>query len=113
MALHNIFELAEDNDEFVEDNDEYKQLPRHLRDEDFSGVRDELVEDEDVLMLFDDGENGVSSDEEDANDDILHPSSMANMMLGSLGEKMHAANLHPEEWFRGFRSEHMRNHNIA
>ena len=80
-----------------------RQIHSNPFDEDFRDVLSSLIEDEDVLMLFDDGDDGYSSDEGGGADDILHPRSLATEILGNLGEMANVVNLHPEEWFLTFK----------
>lgn len=86
------------------------QIHSNPFDEDFRDVLSSLVEDEDVLMLFDDGDDGYSSDEGGGADDILHPRSLATEILGNLGEMANVVNLNPEEWFLAFKEEDMQRH---
>ena len=113
MALYGIFDLAEDLGRDGIDDDKYLALPSNPSDEDFRDVLSSLVEDEDVLMLFDDGDDGYSSDEGGADADILHPRSMATEILGNLGEMVRVVNLHPEEWFLAFREDRMQRHVVS
>ena len=113
MALYGIFDLAEDLGRDGIDDDKYLALPSNPSDEDFRDVLSSLVEDEDVLMLFDDGDDGYSSDEGGADADILHPRSMATEILGNLGEMARVVNLHPEEWFLAFREDRMQRHVVS
>ncbi|KAL3763980.1 hypothetical protein ACHAW5_007599 [Stephanodiscus triporus] len=100
--------------ELCTDFDEsFHALPRFANDENYSMVRDIAVEDEDVLMLYEDGDNGLSdsdSDELSVDNSILGPGSLASFMLGSGGDRLRAAHIHPSEWFHAFRDENFKDH---
>jgi len=112
MALHNIIDRAADADDAI--GDEIDALPEYPNDDDFDMVKDIAVEDEDVLMLFEDADDGgmfgEDDDEPDVDNPVLGPGSMADFMLGSGGAMMRTANLHPSEWFKAFRHESIRDH---
>mmetsp|Transcript_29416 Transcript_29416/g.58333 ORF Transcript_29416/g.58333 Transcript_29416/m.58333 type:complete len:421 (-) Transcript_29416:234-1496(-) len=109
MALHNIMYRAPDADDCM--GDEYEALPKHPNDRDFEMVKDMALEDEDVLMLFEENDD-VDSDEDEPSVDnpVLGPGSLANFMLGTGGEMTRAAHLHPKEWFVAFRQEQLEDH---
>jgi len=75
-------------------------------------VLDNAVEDMDVMMLYEDGDDGCDDDDDEPSVDnpVLGPGSMASFMLGSGGDAMRVNNLHPSEWFHAFRDEDFRNH---
>jgi hypothetical protein len=92
MALHKIIELAQDmyssEDESIMDT--LQDIPRSKKDEDFDMVSDVAFQDHDVLMLFD----------------------MPGAVLGNgpIQQMMDFANLHPDEWFKPFKSERVNDH---
>ena len=90
MALHNIMDHARDHDDLI--RDELNQLPEHRDDDDFAGVMEWAVEDDDVLSLFDNESQGPNDP------------SLADVALG------YAAHLHPEDWFYAISEERMRDH---
>ena len=116
LALHNIIWIAPDADEAMTEDDDFyifKGLPKFPNDEDYMLVLDNAVDDEDVMMLYDDGDNGYGdsdNDDKDVDNPVLGPGSMASFMLGSGGAAMRAKNLHPGEWFHAFRDEDINNH---
>ena len=116
LALHNIIWIAPDADEAMTEDDDFyifKGLPKFPNDEDYMLVLDNAVDDEDVMMLYDDGDNGYGdsdNDDKDVDNPVLGPGSMASFMLGSGGAAMRAKNLHPSEWFHAFRDEDINNH---
>ena len=79
-------------------------------------VKDVAVQDEDVLMLFENGDSGGqfgedSDDEATVDSPLLAPGSMADFMLGSTASAMlRTANLHPSEWFVAFCNDKFRDH---
>merc|ERR1740124_666541 len=88
--------------------DEYEALPKHPNDRDFAMVKDMALEDEDVLMLFEENDDGDSDEDEPSVDNpVLGPGSLASFMLGTGGEMTRAAHLHPKEWFVAFRQEQL------
>jgi len=90
-----------------------EKLPRFPNDDDFRMVEDRAVEDEDVLFLYEDGDTGYSSsdDEENVDNPVLGPGSMAEFMLGPQGGRMmRTANLHPRDWFLAFQEGNFRDH---
>lgn len=112
MALHNLLDSAEDMGNDILDHDPHAaRLPRFPeKDDDFGMVRDVAVEDLDVLELFDED---YDSDEEVAagvDDRLISPHSVASFMLGSGGDMMGAANLHPADWFVAFKVSNMQDH---
>ena len=112
--------LDSDGDGWEDDDDNrgwYNALPKFPNDCAYSDVHDYAVEDMDVLMLYEEGDNGYSSDELNGggndgsiDDMLLAPGSRASFMLGAGGEMMRAANMHPKEWFGAFRVENTRDH---
>ena len=114
MALHNILERAPDADDVI--GDEIDMLPEYANDDDFEMVKDVAVQDEDVLMLFENGDTGGqfgedSDDEATVDSPLLAPGSMADFMLGSTASAMlRTANLHPSEWFVAFCNDNFRDH---
>jgi len=109
MAFHNILERVPDVDEECEDT--LESLPEYPNDDDFDMVRDCAIQDEDVLMLIDDDDDdgyGFDEDEPSVDNPVLGPQSMAAFMLGSGGDMMNTAHLHPSEWFHAFKEEHFR-----
>ena len=110
MAFHNIMdEGVEDADDAI--GDELEGLPTFPNDDAYDMVKEIAVEDEDVLMLFEEGDNG-SDDDEPVNVDnpVLGCGSTAAFMLGPGGAQMGAANLHPEAWFIAFKRERFNDH---
>ena len=75
--------------------DELNQLPEHRDDDDFDGFMEWAVEDDDVLMLFDNQSQGPN--------DVT----LADVALGTTPR---AAHLHPEDWFYAISEERMRDH---
>ena len=113
LAFHIIMQRVE-GDELGTDFDEsFDALPRFANDENYSGVKDIAVDDEDVLMLYENGDNGYSdsdSDEPSVDNSVLGPGSLASFLLGSGGDLMRVAHIHPTEWFHAFRSENFKDH---
>ena len=114
MALHNIIYIAPDAEDGMFEDDDFYRLPTFPNDENYSLVTDNAVDDMDVMMLFEDGDNGYweYNDDDDTNVDnpILGPGSMASFTLGSGGNAMRVNNLHPSEWFHAFSDEDIDNH---
>lgn len=110
LALHNIVHRAPDAEDG--DLDLLTGLPKFPNDEDYMLVLDNAVEDMDVMMLYEDGDDGCDDDDDEPSVDnpVLGPGSMASFMLGSGGDAMRVNNLHPSEWFHAFRDEDFRNH---
>lgn len=98
----------------MEMGDAWEDLPEYPNEDDFDTVKDLVVEDKDVLMLYEDGDHGYSSSEDEdrhnVDNPVLGPGSMADFMLGSGGARFRATNLHPRDWFLAFREEDVRNH---
>lgn len=114
MAFHNILERVPNVDEECEDT--LESLPEYPNDDDFDMVRDCAIQDEDVLMLFDNDDDdgyGFDEDEPSVDNPVLGPQSMAAFMLGSGGDMMNTAHLHPSEWFHAFKEEHFRDHTVV
>ena len=108
MAFHNIMYLAPDAYDAI--HEEIDELPENPNDEEYGMVRENGVEDEDVLMLFGDGDDDDDDDDEVGVDNpVLGPGSVADFMLGS-PDVMRVAHLHPSEWFHAFKEERFRDH---
>jgi len=115
MAFHNIMDGVPDAEEFFDQDKDFLSLPEYPNDDDYSTVQDCVIQDEDVLELFDQGDRGYDdSDDEDndpnVNNPILDPGSKASFMLGRGGEMIRTANLHPKDWFLAFRKDRFRDH---
>jgi hypothetical protein len=102
MALHNIINMAEADDEYELD----ESLVKFKNDQNFSLLRENVVEDEDVLMLFEDGDNGHSGEVDRYTPGPL----LTNILWGDAGKIAGVANLHPADWFIPFRIDNYRNH---
>jgi hypothetical protein len=108
MAFHNIMYMVPDAVEI-----ELDLLPKYRSDDDIERVKDNVLDDDDLMMLFDANDRGYDSDDEDepsVDNPILGPGSLASFMLGSGGVMTRAANLHPKDWFIAFRNDEFRNH---
>jgi hypothetical protein len=68
----------------LQELDEHVALPEHANDYDWDMCSELLFQDHDVLMLYDNGLDGIESDG-DANRDLGH-------------------SLHPTNWFKSFNS---------
>ncbi len=113
MAFHNIMEQVPDVDDVLYDDENYTNLPEYPNDNDYHLVKDLAVQDEDVLMLFEQNDTGYdsNSDEDEINvDNALGPGSIADFMLGSGGARVRAVNIHPSDWFKAFRKDRFRDH---
>ena len=114
MAFHNIMNLATDAEDGLYEDETYDALPKYPNDDNYSEVSDIAVEDEDVLMLFENGDNGYDSsdgmDETNVDNPVIGPGSMASFVLGSGGAMARVANMHPQDWFLSFRDEKFRDH---
>jgi len=113
MAFHNIMDRVPDAEDSL--NDEvYNALPKYPNDDNYFDVTDLAIEDEDILMMFEDDDNGYdSSDDGDVtnvDNPILGPGSMASFALGSGGDMLRVANMHPQDWFLAFREKRFHDH---
>ena len=106
MAFHNIMSLAPDADDAI--HEEIVEIPENPNDDEYGKVRENGVEDEDVLMLFETGDDD-DDDEVGVDNPVLGPGSVAAFMLGS-PDAMRVAHLHPLEWFHAFKEERFRDH---
>jgi hypothetical protein len=110
MALHNIINMAEADDDYEVD----ESLVKFKNDQNFSLLRENVVEDEDVLMLFEDGDNGHSGgifgNNNDEVDRYTPGPLLTNILWGDAGKIARVANLHPADWFIPFRINNYRNH---
>ena len=92
------------------------ECPDH--DFDYAEVRDSCIEDEDVLMLFEDGAPGAGSDSDDEQDEwatsdpVVTPGTLASFALGShpMADMAGFANLHPQDWFKAFSVDRFHDH---
>lgn len=115
MAFHNIMDRAPDAEDGLFSYEHYNSLPKYPNDDEFETVRDNVIEDDDVLMLFEPNDHGHddSSDEgdnPDVDNPVLGPGSLASFMLGSGGEMMRSSNLHPKDWFLAFDKDPLQDH---
>ncbi|EJK54910.1 hypothetical protein THAOC_25419 [Thalassiosira oceanica] len=112
LAFHNIMHLAPDAEEDLDLVELLEKLPTFQNDDEYRDVESRAVEDEDVLYLYEDGDTGYSfsDDEEDVDNPVLGPGSMAEFALGPQGGRMGITNLHPRDWFLAFRESNFRNH---
>ena len=106
MAFHNIVYLAPDADDAI--HEEIEEIPENPNDDEYGKVRENGVEDEDVLMLFETGDDD-DDDEVGVDNPVLGPGSVAAFMLGS-PDALRVAHLHPLEWFHAFKEERFRDH---
>ena len=92
-------------------NDVFSRQPINPHDEDYQGARDALLEDFDVLQLFDDGDLG-RSDGSDDEESTVELGKSARFMLsdGPLQRQMGLGPMHPQDWFVAFRNEKMKDH---
>ena len=106
LAFHNIMDQAPD-DSIMEDDDE---LPTFPNDNEYETVRENAVQDDDVLDLYEKGDNGcysdTDSDEDETRVDNPVHGKKVSFMLGAMG----AVYLHPGEWFIAFKDKHFTNH---
>ncbi|EJK59808.1 hypothetical protein THAOC_19926, partial [Thalassiosira oceanica] len=104
--------LAPDAEEDLDLVELLEKLPTFQNDDEYRDVESRAVEDEDVLYLYEDGDTGYSfsDDEEDVDNPVLGPGSMAEFALGPQGGRMGITNLHPRDWFLAFRESNFRNH---
>lgn len=115
MALHNIIDSAK-ADEIDEINEIDESLVKFENDQNFDLLREKIMEDYDVLMLFEDGDDGYSinpfrQDNDDNEGDGHIPSPcLTNLLWGQAGEIARVVNLHPAKWFIPFKMEDYRNH---
>ncbi|GHE40337.1 hypothetical protein GCM10017673_48400 [Streptosporangium violaceochromogenes] len=86
LALHLAIRDAPGQKEMLQEQDEHEALPDHADDYDWHMCSTLLFQDHDVLMLYDDGFDGVEADGE------------ANRHLGL------DHTLHPANWFKPFNS---------
>ena len=110
MALHNIINMAEADDHYEVD----ESLVKFKNDQNFGLLRENVVEDEDVLMLFEDGDNGHSGgifgNNNDEVDRYTPGPLLTDLLWGDRGKITRVANLHPADWFIPFRIDNYRNH---
>ena len=102
----------DDDDEDIDSfNNEFKRLPKFPNDGNFDLVGDIAVQDEDVLMLYEEGDNGYSdSDEDETKVDNPVLGANTSMLLGAIGARMNATFIHPGEWFIAFKVNDVHNH---
>ena len=107
LAFHNIMDEARYTDMMEEDD----ELPTFPNDDDYETVRENAVQDDDVLDLYEKGDNGYSDSDEDETrvDNPVHGKKVS-FMLGAGGDRMGAVYLHPGEWFIAFKDKHFTNH---
>lgn len=86
LALHLAIRNAPGWEEILREQDEHAALPKHADDYDWDMCSELFFEDHDVLMLYDNGLDGIETDG-DANRDL------------GLGHT-----LHPTNWFKPFNS---------
>ena len=113
LAFHNIMERVRGDELGIEFDESFEALPRFANDENYGLINDVAVDDEDVLCLYEDGDNGYSdsdTDEPNVDNSVLGPGSLAAFMLGSGGDRMRVSYLHPSEWFHAFRADNVKNH---
>ncbi len=113
LALHHIIHIAPDADEWDVDGSFFKGLPKFPNDENYMLLLDHAIEDEDVMMLYENGDYGYDDNDDDnptVDNPVLGPGSMASFILGSGGDAMRVNNLHPSKWFHAFRDEDFNNH---
>lgn len=131
LAFRNILVDAQDraNDEMLDDNDDdddddddsaeddddmFKGLPKYSHDYNFDLVSQISVKDEDVLMLYEEGDDGYSdSDGDETRVDNPVLGKNASLMLGASGAlaaRMGAVFIHPGEWFIAFKVKDINNH---
>ena len=82
--MHSIIEMAPDSDDAI--GDEIEALPAFPHDDDFDAGFERAIEDEDVLMLFEEGDIGRDSDSDsdgpvNVDNPVLGPGSTAAIML--------------------------------
>lgn len=83
MVVHVILSMLDDIDELV-DPDWIERIPAHEDDDQVDWLEDLLLQDTDVLMLYNPALDGIED-----------PDSPVNQQLG-------IANLHPNDWFKPF-----------
>ena len=83
MAVHIILSMVDDFDELT-DPSWIEQFPAHEDDDQIEWLDDLLLQDTDVLMLYNPALDGIED-----------PDSPVNQQLG-------IANLHPNDWFKPF-----------
>ena len=128
FAFHNIMDEAphtpndmlmlyepdkkEINYDEVNDIDIFERLPKFPNDNDYGMVREYAVQDDDVLDLFEEGDDGFSDSDEDETTRVDNPvhGRSTSFMLGAGGNRMGAVYLHPGEWFIAFKDKHFNNH---
>ena len=122
MAFFNIMDRVPDAFCDYEDDDyeEYDALPDYPRDEDYDCVKDMAVLDDDVLELFETGDNGYDSSDDEDETNAQGPwqmfrsnsamSSMANVPLEFSDARMQTDKLHPRDWFLAFDNMRFQNH---
>ena len=89
MAFHNIVQCAPDADNFI--FAELEGLSKRPNDDDnYAGVLDRALKDDDVLMLFGDA--------------------FRNVLLEIGDDATQASKLHPQNWFLPFRNDRFRDH---
>lgn len=101
----------EDNEGDDDDDDIFKRLPKFPNDNQYRMVKECAVQDNDVLDMFEEGDDGYSDSDDDETrvDNPIHGKS-TSFMLGARGNRMGAVYLHPGEWFIAFKDKHFTNH---
>lgn len=128
LAFNNIMDAVPDTDDDMlrlyegeqyeenegdddDDDDIFERLPKFPNDNQYRMVKECAVQDEDVLDMFEEGDDGYSDSDEDETrvDNPVHGKS-TSFMLGAGGNRMGAVYLHPGEWFIAFKDKHFTNH---
>lgn len=109
LAFHNIVAIARsEGDEHIEHI--FEGLPTLPNDNNYGIVKDCAVLDEDVLMLFEEGDYGYSDSDDETLNAVPGKMKMTSFLLGAGGIHVRAVNMHPGEWFVAFKDKHFSNH---
>lgn len=103
LAFHNILEMASDGEDM---DDIFDGLPEFNNDDNYRLVGELAVLDEDVLMLYENGDIGYSCSEDDDEEE----GKMTSFLLSGRSQRMHVVHIHPSEWFHAFKKDDFTNH---